>query len=63
MATTRASPRRLLLAALAVLLLFPLLGWWLGEVRTFSGIGIVLASVWLIMAGVGILRHRRHTDV
>ncbi|WP_386813565.1 hypothetical protein [Lysobacter koreensis] len=57
MAWSPASTRRLLLAALFAVLMFPLLGWWLGQLRIFAGVGIVLASVWLVMAGAAMIRH------
>lgn len=63
MALYPASPRHLLLAALLALLLLPLLGWWWGALRTFAAIGMVLASVWLVMAGAGILRQWGRGDV
>ena len=51
--------RRLLLAALAALVLLPALGMALGEPRAYATAGIVLAAVWLAMAAVGLLRQRR----
>lgn len=51
--------RRLLLAAIAALVLLPALGMALGEPRGYATAGIVLAAVWLAMAAVGLLRQRR----
>lgn len=50
--------RRLLLAALAALVLLPAIGVALAEPRAFATAGIVLASVWLAMAAVGLVRQR-----
>lgn len=50
--------RRLLLMALAALVLLPALGMALGQARAWAGAAVVLAAVWLAMAGVGLLRQR-----
>ena len=52
------SVRRQLVAALLALVLLPALGVAVGEPRELAGVGIVLATVWLAMAGVGLLRQR-----
>ncbi|MFP7722765.1 hypothetical protein [Lysobacter sp. A3-1-A15] len=51
--------RRLLLMALAAVVLLPALGMALGQPRGYASAGIVLAAVWLLMAAVGLLRQRR----
>ena len=50
--------RRLLLAALAALVLLPSIGAAIGEPQVLTGAAVVLAIVWLAMAGVGLLRQR-----